>query len=133
MAGGSGGGRGAASAALGWSALKSGLLGASASGAAFAPALAAGIADFGAGFAAGAGATPIGRICARAGFAATPASAANHKSELERRFISTINLFISNDNPASLKLNTSLLSGSPVAITQQLRSFLPTAFSQTNP
>jgi hypothetical protein len=123
-AGGSGGGSGAASAALGWSALKSGLLGASASGAGLAPDLVAGVAGFAVGTGAAVlglagGATPIGRICARAGLAAIPASAVNHKSELERRFISPINLFISNDNPASRKLNTSLPIGSPVAMTQQ--------------
>jgi hypothetical protein len=83
--------------------------------------------------AASGGATPIGRICPRAGLAAIPASTVNHKSELERRIISTINLFISNDNPASPKFNTSLPAGPPVAITPQWRSFHSRPFSQTNP
>jgi hypothetical protein len=69
--------------------------------------------------AAAGGATPIGRICANAGPAVIAASAVNPKSALARRFVSTVNLFISNDNPASPKLHTWLAARPPVAMTPQ--------------
>jgi hypothetical protein len=87
-----------------WSALKSGLLGASASGAVLALGAVLGAVVAGLGLAgallagrawAGAGgATPIGRICATAGLKAIPATAENNSNELDRCFIGPTNLFI---------------------------------------
>jgi hypothetical protein len=67
--------------------------------------------------AAGGGAAPIGLICAKAGPAATPAIAATHSKELERRLTGRINVFISNDNPASRIIITSLVRRPPVGST----------------
>jgi hypothetical protein len=64
-------------------------------------------------FAAAGGTVPIGLICASAGLSATEPITPNHKRELASRSIGPFNLFISNDNPASQKLHTSLQSGSP--------------------
>jgi len=85
--------------------LKSGLLGASASGAALALGAVLGAVVAGLGLAgallvgrAWAGAcgvaTPIGRICATAGLKAIPATAENNSNELDRCFIGPTNLFI---------------------------------------
>jgi hypothetical protein len=56
-----------------------------------------------------------------------------HSNELERCFISTTNLFISNDNPPSRKLNTTLAARPPVAMAPQWPVIPPASFSQTNP
>jgi hypothetical protein len=79
---------------------------------------------------AGAG-TPIGLICERAGPAASAARPENISKELERRFIESTNLFISNDNPASHPINTWLPAASPVASATQLLEIEESGFATT--
>jgi hypothetical protein len=126
MAGGSAGGSGAAWTA-GWSALKSGLLGASASGAVLAP----GLGVFG-GFGAAGRTVPMGAICATTGLAVTSASAPVISNVRKLRDIE-LNLFISNENPSPFRLLQRLLAArqSPGRHSRR-KSQARTPLSQTN-
>jgi hypothetical protein len=82
----------------------------------------------------GGGVTPIGRIWATAGVAAMLAIAAIPSKELERRFIGLVNMFISNDNPASRNFITTVAGRPPAAsATEPVDLPLNPIFLQTNP
>jgi hypothetical protein len=57
---------------------------------------------------------PVGRICAKAELAANPVPTVTNSNERKRRDIE-LNLFISNENPASQQSHTWLAGRSPVA------------------
>jgi hypothetical protein len=115
--------------------LKSGLLGVSASGAApvfFVAGLGLGCADpAGAFWVAARGAMPMGLICASAGVAINPAAAVTFSNAKTRDI--ELNLFISNENPASLQQHTALAGHPPVVLTQECVRFRAALESQTNP
>jgi hypothetical protein len=115
----------------GWSALKSGLVGASASGAAFAAGGAFGFTCAGAG--ADFGTEPIGAICASAGATDIPASTLVSSNVRKPRDIVS-KPFISNENPSPRQsLQRLLIARQSPGRHSRRKSRAEAVRSQTNP